>query len=922
MERTELISVAEVPFRGLRPDVHPLALKPGELFDAQNLRAEPGRPIRVREGIAQELDAAGLPTNAVFWGASPIVKVQDGVWLLYIAAEDPADEKVHVYNRDYTSASGWGSQWYELTQTSGPFGDTRLERPKEGLVVFTPVDADPEARKHLDFLGPTDSLGPAVVVQNGVDAPLRVVGYPDASVTAYRCVPVRAIKAPTNARATVAEAGVNGSLPVRGGAVTTGATPGGTFDAATGGHVQQLGAAGSYYWQWLTGATINVGDTGDVVMNTDAMSLFGGSPVPKSVPQIGLVVEAEDGTWWDCVKVWANVDYDGGGYNWELIHDPSASAGSALNDRVHVETNKDGIVVSAYAYGERSSSDFTTITMNGLRLEVASDGLTPATKFMVYWVYGGGWVPGTAQYAVSRKAATSEAESGGVIVASGAFGLQTTNLRQRWASLNSPMSLEGANARFRHPIAQGGSLPPDFVFPIDPRLFYVYRVPVLNPHIAEVEATYDETWAVYRKDPGDAEFLLVKNVELARRNGTAWELVLNSGEGALFYWTDEHAPEEKDARRRAPDAFTEVTPVCACAVYANKRLYVGATLQDSSGTNAVASVVKISEEGYPGRFRSFVRFDGAGDEDPASGFEARLGVEEPKGLVAVDGPETVAGVSSVLCLTERSLYSIDRVLGGSRLFNVRRVAPFGTQSKHAATDTKGALLWLDQSRAVRLSSRALPDLSRANVQGRLDSAVDLHRAQAAYHKGRVFIARAVEEGAGNARVLVYDLEEQRWESDDLLPSGKGAEQFVTWDIEGASRLLFFAAGCKLFEYGKSGQTTDDGAEIAFVVESRGFHNAMFLPVVAQHVAVVASVAPAVLTTERIFSEPPATVTGEIDLDAGGALVWKYDKLPGGGPPGGAGQAVRFRASGSFDTAFEVVALAAEVGDSPLGGAGV
>ena len=50
-------------------------------------------------------------------------------------------------------------------------------------------------------------------------------------------------------------------------------------------------------------------------------------------------------------------------------------------------------------------------------------------------------------------------------------------------------------------------------------------------------------------------------------------------------------------------------------------------------------------------------------------------------------------------------------------------------------------------------------------------------------------------------------------------------------------------------------------------------------------------------------------------------MWKDDKLPGSGTPGGAGLAVYFRASGSFDIAFELVALAAEVGDSPLGGAG-
>jgi hypothetical protein len=918
MERRELYSVADTPFRGLRSHAHPLALKPGEAFDAKNLRAEPGHALRVRDGIAQELDTAGLPANAVFWGASPMIKVQDGLWLIYLAAEDPADDKVHVYNRQYTTASGWGLQWYELTESSGPFGDTRLSRPLDGLVTFTPVDSDEDARDHLGYLGPTDSHGPAVVVQDGVDRPLRVVGFPNAGVTDLRAAKIVPIEAPTNARSAVAEAGVNDALPVRSGAVTTAATAGGTFTAATGGHVQQTGAAGSFDWEWKAGTTVTPGDTGDVVMDVDSMSLLEVSDL-RSVPQIGLVVEASDDSWWDCVKLWANVSYNGGAYAWELIHDPGASASSAKNNRVHVPTNVDGTIVSAYAYGKTDIFTVLLATMNGLRIEVASDKLTPSSTFKVSWVYASGWTPGTAQYAVSRFAAMSEAESGGVLVGSGAFGLDTTGLREKWASFNDPLTLDRSNARFLHPVMRGGSLPPEFVFPIDPRLFYTYRVPVLNPTQSELDSTFCDTWAVYRKDPGEGDFNLVRRVEVGEWNGAAWSLSLNANEGELFYWTDTVPPENKVARRRAPDAFTEVTPVGTCAVYANKRQFVGAPLQDTSDTNTVANAVKISEEGYPGRFRSVVRFDSATDPDASSGFEARLGTEEVRALVAVDGPTTTAGVSSVLCLTDRSLYAIDRVLGGARLFNVRRVAPFGTQSKHAAVDAKGSLIWLDQARAVRSSDRALPDLSRGWVQDRLDAATDLGFTQAALHKGRVYFSRAVE-GQKNARVLVYLLDAAMWESDDELPTGKEAAQFVLWEIEGASRLLFFAPNCACYEYAKPGQTTDDGEAIAFALESREFHNSMFGPIAAQHVAIVGSVAPAVLTTQRIFSEPAATVTGEIDLDTGGALVWRYDRLPGGGVPGGEGQSVRFRVSGEFEDTFALIAMAAEVKDADLGGA--
>jgi hypothetical protein len=110
MNKKDLFSIPDTPYRGLFSDRHPLALKPGEALDAVNVRADEGRPIATRNGVVQELDTDGLPANAVFYGASPMIKVQDGFWLLYLAAEDPADQKVHVYNRQFTTAGGWGDQ--------------------------------------------------------------------------------------------------------------------------------------------------------------------------------------------------------------------------------------------------------------------------------------------------------------------------------------------------------------------------------------------------------------------------------------------------------------------------------------------------------------------------------------------------------------------------------------------------------------------------------------------------------------------------------------------------------------------------------------------------------------------------------------------------------------------------------------------
>ncbi|HXH61929.1 MAG TPA: hypothetical protein VNI20_11295, partial [Fimbriimonadaceae bacterium] len=610
--------------------------------------------------------------------------------------------------------------------------------------------SDPRAREHLTYVGPTASKGPAVIVQNGIDRPLHVVGYPNAASTQNRAVPINPIDTPVAARATVPEAGVFDSLPVVAGAATATASAGGAFTAATGGSV---GASGGS-WVWTTGNAVVVGDWGQIVMDTDSMSVLGG-PDLRAVPQIGLVVEADDDSWWDAVKLWANVNYDGGGYGWELIHDPTAPPGSAKNNRVHVLTNKTGVVVSAYAFDDKSHGGYSLASINGLKIEVADALLSAASTFRVHWVYASGWVPGTAQYAVARKAGLSESESGGVFLSQGAFGETTTFLRTA-ATTSAGTTLETSNARFLHPMFQSGNVPTDFVFPIDARLFYHYRVPVVNPWMVELSGAYADTWSVYRKDPGDAEFYLAYDLQVGVYNSIlqTWGLT-NGSEGGIYSSEDAVPPERKDYRRRVPDTYNEPTPIGQAGVFVDKRLYSGTLVKDPQGDNFVCGSVMVSEEGYPGRFRRYGRFD-SGDNDPSSGYEVRLGAEEVMALGVLQGSGS-AQVTSVYCVTDRAFYSIDRVLNGNRLFNIRRIAPSGTQSRRGTASMGTELYWLDQVRALRSTQSGLPDLSQASVQDRLDAVVDWDGVCVSTFRNRLFIARG-------ERVLTYIA--GYWESDD------------------------------------------------------------------------------------------------------------------------------------------------------------
>ena len=186
------------------------------------------------------------------------------------------------------------------------------------------------------------------------------------------------------------------------------------------------------------------------------------------------------------------------------------------------------------------------------------------------------------------------------------------------------------------------------------------------------------------------------------------------------------------------------------------------------------------------------------------------------------------------------------------------------------------------------------------------------------HRGRYYLARATASASRNDRTLVFNSLGLLWESDDTAPSGKEPQLWLEWPV-GDRGLYYFSSDGTLYEYEKPGQTTDDGDAIPFLVESGEFQGRSFGPVSARHVGLVGDTATTTLKTERVFSEPSSVAEGELDLNTGGSLGWKYDRRKAGGAPGGEGQSVRIRVSGEFRTAFRMLALMAEIEGAELGG---
>ena len=889
MERAELFSTSTTPYAGLKSARHPLTLRPGEASDAKNLRAEPGQPIHVREGIAKVLPSDGLPDGAEIYGASEPFQY-GSLWRFLVAVRDPADSKIHVYYQAYDSLAGtWQAQWTKSSQPSGQFGDTRMTVPASGYVQFEWVRS------------PYDAIPKAVAVDGSLTARIWTpVGFAHAN----------AIDPPEDVRSFPVQARMNDGLDVANGAAT--AAGGGANDWGT---VQRGGSAGGYYWEWNTAASTSGTGAASIVHDTDDATWIPPLTDDQS-KQIVLVAEYDDRSFWDCVKVDVRVDM-GSGDSWLTVHDPA----NDLNTMVELSTNVAGYKVIAFSLPDRTDAKFvpsTTVTLDGIRLTSTSASLPATSNVKVHWVASSGRVPGGAEYACCRRQGASLVDSPGVIYQLGSFGREAVSARQLQSGFIDKTDESDFNVRSKGVVPLGASVSDAFVFPVDPRLFYVYDVPYSIPTEDNLKTNGADLFVIYRKEPGESEFYRVNHVVVGSYDAGAksWVSVPGGNKwGEVSQFSDYVLPEFRTFTDRAPDEFT-IPPQGGTAVaFANGRLHVAASVSQGSGNRLM-----ISEQGQPMRFRELLRMDTPSLADPASGFAAKIEGENIRAIRAVSEQVQTPNGSAVLLFTDKSVYAVDRnVGGGAALFQLRKLNSLGCSAGASVAELDGNVVWLDKDMSARRLDGMAISLYQVDDRLRSVPSALLGRAAGIFHRGRYYLSRATASASRNDRTLVFNSLGSLWESDDTAPSGKEPQLWLEWPV-GDRGLYFFASDGTLYQYEKPKQTTDDGAAIPFLVESGEFHGRSFGPVSARHVGLVGDTATTTLKTERLFSEPPSVAAGELDLDTGGSLAWKYDRRKAGGAPGGEGQAVRIRVSGEFTAAFRLLALVAEIEGAELGGA--
>ena len=173
----------------------------------------------------------------------------------------------------------------------------------------------------------------------------------------------------------------------------------------------------------------------------------------------------------------------------------------------------------------------------------------------------------------------------------------------------------------------------------------------------------------------------------------------------------------------------------------------------------------------------------------------------------------------------------------------------------------------------------------------------------------------------NKQVLVYNFDGQYWEGYDTFPSGKEPQQFFHRRVAGSNLLYFIAIDGAIYEYEKSGQVTDGGTAISYLIESGEYHNDNFKPVIAQRMGVVADDASVTMTTTRTTAEPSGTTTASLDLSTGTDRAWKWDTTGSGpGIPGAESVGIRCKFEGDFSEAHSFYAMVAELSGGHFGGA--
>lgn len=667
---------------------------------------------------------------------------------------------------------------------------------------------------------------PITIVQNGVDTPRVIKGTTVANAAA--------ISAPTDVTSYKPVFGFAANLDITAASTATNST-GARFAASTTGSVA--------HWLW-TFTTPTVGDTAQLVKDSGNISL-------ANSKQFIILANASSEDLINGCK-WELVTASGGPFT---IHDPSVG----LNTLVSSETDIPGVRMYGFSVQEHAGS---ISQVRGVKLTVTNAGITTGGTIAIYGFHAGGKVPGFAQYGLAYRHSVSQCESAGIVYD---FPSQAADLTTVWGATTPPTAVQDQK----------------FSYPLSESFYYQVTVPVLRSNSTDRDAGVDNA-DLYRKDPGENQFLLVESLIQAAYAGS-WAYSANFT-NARYNYSDTVDSEFRDDRYTLPSDFNESIPISSSGLSSNNRTYFGTNKVSSNPFNSV----KVSQYGFPCRFSAQPNPDQLFD----TSFLAEFDTDEiVAGFKA--SSSSFIGNSQIYAYTSKGTYSIDGPI-------IRRISSVGSIAGHSIAESQGRMFWLDQDLSIRRSDGSISDISRLRIDDLLTGATATDKISAAFHRDRYYFAYS-------GGVLVWSELLQDWESLDV--PGVQPIVFLPWRVNNESKLYFTSANGSLYQY--EAGTTDASAQILISLQTPDFHGPSWERIEAGQTKIVCSDKNSeTMTVLYTAQSPTGTQTGTINLDAGGSetTLWRQDKQSTGGDTGITGCSLNVKLSATLEGPFVIQAI--------------
>lgn len=428
----------------------------------------------------------------------------------------------------------------EITAGSGQYGNTRLGNNTDP-VVFAVV---PDKEKRKDYL----------VIQNGV-VPPRVYDQAADIMTIHEGVPsprdkqTSTVFSPTDAW-TIAD----GTL---------------TYTNSSARMTMADDAAPVNYIVLTIKDNVNNGDT---TRNNAAMSPAVDSTDEGGARQICFWFEG-DSAFINSVKF--EIGESAGG-TYYIVHDPSDPSTDASSKLIVQDQGNDRYILTCFLdhidVGNRDALTHFKITWVD---DTQTGGGSNLYVIKLLAIFFGGQVQATARYAASWINSTARDESAGV--------LQTTYYMDTMSN--------ACGGRYHY------KLPEDDDLYLRPQIAYANTIDALR----DIGIDY---LGIYRFDPGDVRYTLVKEHKVASYSGGAWSYVSGTSGPAMdagpIY--DVTPKKDKDRDRTIKEETDLTIPMARAMEYVSGRLWCGDILESQPATiNAVtkgtSTVLKVSRLG-------------------------------------------------------------------------------------------------------------------------------------------------------------------------------------------------------------------------------------------------------------------------------------------------------------------------------------